>query len=62
MTNPRQEWTAKAVEKDTSGRWNIRINQVFNGVPVKDGHLSIVAVEAGWSEPVWHGTYITIPS
>ena len=61
MNNPRQEWTAKAVEKDNSNRWNITINQVFSGVPVKDGHLNIVAVEGSSGEPEWHGAYMDQP-
>ena len=26
MQNPRQEWSMKGVEKDTSGRWNFTLN------------------------------------
>jgi thermolysin len=62
MDNPKQEWTAKAVEKDTSGRWNFTLNQAFQGITVKDGHLSIIVQEGAVGvEPDWHGAYMDDP-
>jgi len=58
MVNPRQEWTVKMVEKDTSNRWNFTLNQAFQGIPVKDGHIAIIVKEgAVGEEPDWHGRY-----
>jgi Zn-dependent metalloprotease len=41
MQDPSQEWTARKISLDNAGAWHFKLDQVFQGIRVVDGHLSI---------------------
>jgi len=62
MKNPRQEWTIARVSLNKQDLWAFKLNQVFKGIPVVGGHLSISLQDAaGFGTPEWHGQYLKDP-
>lgn len=66
MDEPRKEWVAKDVEKDEYDVWHFNVTQVYKGVAVNGGELTIHMNEQGTfgteDEPVWLGNYQDQPA
>src|SRR5688572_9559178 len=58
MENPRQEWRAKMVDKETNQLWHFTLDQMYKGIPVKGGHLNFSLQEGFGSPATWHGQYV----
>src|SRR2546422_4287361 len=62
MKNPRAEWSVGRVSLDKQGLWHFKLDQVFKGIHVVTGHLSIALQDAaGFGNPDWHGQYLRDP-
>src|SRR3989442_2283446 len=62
MKIPRAEWSVGRVSLDKQGLWHFKLDQVFKGIHVVTGHLSIALQDAaGFGNPDWHGQYLRDP-
>ncbi|PYY01006.1 MAG: hypothetical protein DMG64_15720 [Acidobacteria bacterium] len=61
MKDPMQEFAMTSLFKDNTNQWNSQLTQMFNGIPVRRGHLQINVVEGAADASHWSGQYLNDP-
>lgn len=61
MKDPMHEFALTNLFKDRTNQWNGQLTQMFNGIPVRGGHLQISVQEGASDASHWSGVYLNDP-